>query len=1164
MRAIVKPGEVALGPITVLMVVDDVDSLTGDEQSRVDLIEGWGWTVELIAANANLDAFNTAMADGAHVLYVPDDGGSASVGTVLKDFTHGIVFEDGDMNATLGLSTGSASYLSTAIDVVDNSHYITSAFPIGDLTIASTSGSIEYPAGTVAGSVRPLAWRPATEYRVVGTVDVGQTLQDGSTAAGRRATGPFAGFAADELTDDGKLLLKRMLEWSAQSAMSHDAVEAITDWTTSSSLTAPDGEDRLLVVTVGAETHSTVTSVTYGGQPLTLAGSAYESTGVGARVYVYYAREVSIAAASGSSINVSWSGGGDDKCIASRMYQYVNQADPIRTSNTNSNAGPPSISTEPMSVSNGDMVIGTAQVGHNHSYSWSSPMVMGVNDVNSTSTHTAADYAVTGDPGTVTATATVSNPNRQALVGVVIQPRSQASGEGVIPQLLALYEFDEDLPTPELMGHWKLDDDDRGGALAIDDDVRLDDDSYIDGYHGSAGAYGGGNQHESVILVTNTSNSGSIDVNNNAKIWGHTYNAPGANPTNVVSISSGAEITGNRYEQSVGFDLPSNTAPGGSWPNDLNDKTYSSTTTIAVDTRFGDLTVNNGATINIVGDVRIWVDDDFRMYGGQFVVGSGSSLTLYVDDDFLMENSSKINDDTQGAGRVTIYHYNDEDDAVFSMSDNARICGTVHVKRDLEMEDDAEIYGAVYVDDDLRLEDDAAIHIDLDLPGFHIVPIIDETGTNESLAQGGVSFDQSGEFGSSFYFDGDDDFVLIPHHDDYLLHHGTVSFWFYSDSLSGQRALFSKDSSGDDSGGHLHIWTDGSTLKARIQTDGSSPYGTGNSFEVSDGGLKTGRWYHVAVTFGAGGLNLYVNANLQDTADYPGGLATSSGGIGNYEPLVLGAGTTGSGDLTHLSLSDHFQGRIDDVRIYKEVLDVGQVRDLKLGHTMGDRTAAGYNVRDTSGLGDPLDLFVENTDAVDWETGGGLTFDAGTVLRAPSPPTKIRNGITATGEFSLEFIIEPSQVDATGRRLFWYGPNSGSDTNLDVRMQSGSHVVRLRNEDTGNNPPDITTSTGLAADTEYHVLVTFDGEYVRVYRDGVMVVESEQPGHMLSWDADYGFTLGNLPDGSAPWLGTIKRMAVYDRAMNQRQTDNLVEGLPPGDGASTGVGGFSVRWREGY
>jgi len=261
-RAVVTAGQRAVGPVNVLMVVAQADDLTSAEQSRVDLIEGWGWTVNTIRGSASAAEYETAMED-AHVVYVPDDGGTGLVGTRLIDASMSVVFEDGDMNDELGLATSHTSYTGTTIRIVDISHYITSPFTIGNLTISSVSRRAECPSSSVAASVRPLAWWPGTESRVVATVDAGETLVGGGTAVGRRVVSPFAGFHMDDLNDDGKLLLKRMLEWSAQSAMYHAAVEPITNWVRGTTINAAEGEDRLLVVTVGAETHRSINTITF-------------------------------------------------------------------------------------------------------------------------------------------------------------------------------------------------------------------------------------------------------------------------------------------------------------------------------------------------------------------------------------------------------------------------------------------------------------------------------------------------------------------------------------------------------------------------------------------------------------------------------------------------------------------------------------------------------------------------------------------------------------------------------------------------------------------------------------------------------------------------------------------------------------------------------------
>ncbi len=1157
-QAVVAPGEVLAGPITLLMIVNDPNNLSDAEETRQDLIESWGWTVRLLAGSSTVGEYATAMA-GAHVVYVPEDGASATVAARLAATELGVVTEDGGMVVNLDLATTHSSGLDDAIRIVDNTHYITAPFGIGEVTIGTAARQIEYPVLGVVGGMRQLGWFPGTERRTLAALDAGQPLTDGTPSPGRRALAPFSGFDADELTSDGQMLLKRTLEWSAQSSMTSDAVTALGNWDTDTSVSIPNGEDRVLMVAVTAETHCSITSATYGYQDLTLVASAYESTGVGARTYVYYLSEAGIDAASDSNLRFNWSSGSrDDTRYVSRVYQHVNQANPIRTSEWATNAGPATIACAPVGVTRGDLVFSSVIVGHeNRSYSWDSPLVEGVDLAMSTSTRSTADYAVGNGVTAVTAAATTNAPNRQSMVTAVLQPRSNSTGEGIIPQLLALYEFDEHQPECDLVGHWTFDDNGSGGVIAIEDDVDLNNSARIDAYRSSAGAYSGSNSGLDVTLVTNTSNSGSINLSSSAYLQGSTYNYPGANPTNVVSINNSAVITGNRYEQSVAFNAPSIPSTIGSGSN----TTVNGNTTINSNRTYNDWTINSG-TVTISGNITIKVMDDFVMNGGQIVIPSGSSLTLYVADDATLNNSAAINSDSTAANRFALYMYGSSGDLV--MNDDSVMTGMIAVGRDLTLNDNAVIQGGLYVRDDLRMDDSSRLRIDLDQPGFGILPVLDDTGVNHAQAHGGVTFNNSGArafTGSSLYFDGSDDFVRIAHHDDYLLNNGTVSFWFKSDLLLGTRGLFSKASSNYDSGGHLEIYTDFNVLKVRLQTNGESPYGTGNDFVLTSSGLSSNTWYHVLVTFGAGGLRLYRNGALVASNSYPGGLGPNSGGIGNYQPIAIGASTANAGFLTHLPLSGNFVGYIDDVRIYNSVLDAAQVSRLYQGQPIGDRTEPSYLVLDTSGLGSPLDLSIDNTNNVTWPNGGGLTINQPTVLRAGDRPDKLRNGIAATGEFTIEMIVTPASTSGNGR-LFWYGPNSGSNTNLDIYRSGAHHSARLRTSDTTANPAAVDGEDGLSADGRVHVLVCYNGEHLRIFHDGAMVAEQALTGGMLAWDTAYGLTLANLPQGGSGWLGTFERVAVYDRDMNQRQINNLLDGLPPGDGASVTQGGSFVHWVE--
>ncbi len=77
-----------------------------------------------------------------------------------------------------------------------------------------------------------------------------------------------------------------------------------------------------------------------------------------------------------------------------------------------------------------------------------------------------------------------------------------------------------------------------------------------------------------------------------------------------------------------------------------------------------------------------------------------------------------------------------------------------------------------------------------------------------------------------------------------------------------------------------------------------------------------GQWHHAVFTFGPDGMALYIDGRLVDTNLYGGGLGATSGGLGNYEPIALGAAAWNSGDRRITPLRAHFSGVLDDVRLY--------------------------------------------------------------------------------------------------------------------------------------------------------------------------------------------------------------------------------------------------------
>ena len=186
----------------------------------------------------------------------------------------------------------------------------------------------------------------------------------------------------------------------------------------------------------------------------------------------------------------------------------------------------------------------------------------------------------------------------------------------------------------------------------------------------------------------------------------------------------------------------------------------------------------------------------------------------------------------------------------------------------------------------------------------------DEQGISSGTAQTGVTTDPSGALAGdtdpALAFNGNNDgYVYIPHSSAYEIDSGSISLWFKTTSVSNNDALFSKDASGTNTGGHLTIsFNSNGSVEVRLQDRGN---GNPSYFVTSTTtGLDDGQWHNVVFTFGTNGMELYIDGVLEDTNAYTGGMRgdvvnagdPEDGSLANQEPIAIGAGrrTAASGD----------------------------------------------------------------------------------------------------------------------------------------------------------------------------------------------------------------------------------------------------------------------------
>ena len=194
----------------------------------------------------------------------------------------------------------------------------------------------------------------------------------------------------------------------------------------------------------------------------------------------------------------------------------------------------------------------------------------------------------------------------------------------------------------------------------------------------------------------------------------------------------------------------------------------------------------------------------------------------------------------------------------------------------------------------------------------------------------------TGKIGGALAFDGVNDYVKIDHIEAYHLASGTFSFWFWVDQINGNQGLFSKDSYGYDTGGHIDIYVNAvGKVIGRFQS-------ASQSFTTETSGpISTNQWHHLALTVNSSSLKLYIDGVL---ADFVNGLALTINDVGNYEPIALGARTVNSYNLSITPIEDFLNGKLDDVRIYDYVLSATEIGNL----TNAQQFNNGNNVENTN------------------------------------------------------------------------------------------------------------------------------------------------------------------------------------------------------------------------
>jgi len=207
----------------LLFVVADPSAIDGEDIARQNLIESWGYSVTPIDDSKQAADFDNA-AISHDVIYVSELVDHNELGNKLRNTDIGIVVEEQYLFQEFGFSGSRSQKSHPDINVLDNTHHITSEFPLGMVDIYTTaqmSSMVINPAASVNVLAELKNTGPDWDPTVV-TIDTGGEMYGGGPAPARRVKLPFTDIDVGLLSDDGRTLMRRAIEWAAESGSLSD------------------------------------------------------------------------------------------------------------------------------------------------------------------------------------------------------------------------------------------------------------------------------------------------------------------------------------------------------------------------------------------------------------------------------------------------------------------------------------------------------------------------------------------------------------------------------------------------------------------------------------------------------------------------------------------------------------------------------------------------------------------------------------------------------------------------------------------------------------------------------------------------------------------------------------------------------------------------------
>ncbi|SNY53321.1 Concanavalin A-like lectin/glucanases superfamily protein [Arsukibacterium tuosuense] len=197
----------------------------------------------------------------------------------------------------------------------------------------------------------------------------------------------------------------------------------------------------------------------------------------------------------------------------------------------------------------------------------------------------------------------------------------------------------------------------------------------------------------------------------------------------------------------------------------------------------------------------------------------------------------------------------------------------------------------------------------------------------------------------------------------------------------------------------------------------------------------------------------------------------------------------------------------------------------------------GNQAFDTSGVEPAANLTLQGDFA--WLTGWGLQINSGRAQASTLSSAKLASLIGATGEMSIEAWVIPANVVQEGPAAIVSYAGSAISRNFTLGQSQYNYdfLLRSANSDFAGMPALSTADADelLQASLQHVVLTQDPVNGQRIYVNGEDSGVQSEPAAISSWDDSFALMLGNEADGSRQWQGSIRLLAIHNRALSPAQ-----------------------------